>query len=96
MRNEIEHKLKAILQKHSGVLEALLKSSSDVEAWEVIFRSVYNDWPVDSSEKEHPLTRRPGSTDPRWDELLHTNSAMRIVNQLLAEERAKINQQEAA
>ncbi len=44
---------------------------SHVDMWEVLFGHVFNgDTPVDVEHNNHPLYRRLGSTDPRWDVLI--------------------------
>ena len=69
--------------KNQDALPLIVQSPSDSDVWERIFVFFYGELPIQVPSESYPLQRRPGSTDPRWDELLHGKKAIRAMNLFL-------------
>ena len=82
MRIERKTLLQLVLffSKNQDALPVIAQCPSDPEVWEKIFVFYYGEPPVHTVSESYPLKRRPGSTDPRWDELLHKRRALQAMS----------------
>lgn len=71
------------LQQQQTFIPVLLTDPNNVIMWEAFFHFVYGEAPQDVVvAPTPPLERRAGSTDPRWDELLHVRKALRAMQEI--------------
>jgi hypothetical protein len=71
-------------------LALIIEQPSHVEVWEEIFLFIFGEQPKDDTTKVIPSYWRPGSTDPRWDTLIHTGGALRAMCAFLEEYKRSI------
>lgn len=68
-------------KKNSMRAETLLSNNPNaLGLWELIFKLRFNDLPQPGQGESFRV--KLGSTDPRWDILLHDEKALRIVHNL--------------
>ena len=69
--------LEHFFQIHQDRFETFYKDPGNVELWEEIFEHFFQTRPEDTVVTKHPLKRRPGSCDPKWDTLFFTLNAFK-------------------
>lgn len=67
-----------------------LSSAEDTLRWELIFVHFFGEMPQHDPTKSVPSYYRPGSTDPRWDDLFFKQHALTVHRKLL-ERHARTN-----
>ena len=85
MKDETYASVAGFFSKYPHLVEQIIADPNNVEIWECFFRDYFDDWPVDVEITKPPLMRRKGSTDPRWDVLLHERQALRTMTQFIAD-----------
>ena len=85
MKDETYASVAGFFSKYPHLVEQIIADPNNVEIWEVYFRYYFEGWPVDVEITKPPLKRRQGSTDPRWDVLLHDRQALRAMTQFIAD-----------
>lgn len=85
MEQETLELIRAFFTAYPAFLPSIKAYRDDQIVWESFFRFVFEDSPRDVEVVQPPLTRRAGSTDPRWDELLHKRKALRAMAVFLDE-----------
>jgi hypothetical protein len=68
---------------NQDLIPRIIQNPSDVDVWDKIFVFFYGEVPIRQFCDSHPLKRRTGSNDPRWDELLHKKAAMKALRQFV-------------
>ncbi len=87
MKDETYASLVEFFSKYPHLVEQITADPNNVEIWECYFRDYFDDWPVDVEITKPPLMRRKGSTDLRWDVLLHDRQALRAMSQFITDSK---------
>lgn len=67
--------LKQFFVQNPHYIETLCEDPANVLLWEAIFEYFFKTTPFDTVVDTHPLQRRLGSTDPKWDYLFRELNA---------------------